>query len=45
MNYDSHLTDSQWELVANIIPNAFYIKINRRILINKVLYLTKNRCQ
>ena len=45
MNYDSDLTDSQWELIADIIPNASNIKINRRILINAVLYLTKNGCQ
>jgi len=45
MNYDSDLTDSQWELIADIIPNASNIKINRRILINAVLFLTKNGCQ
>ena len=45
MNYDSDLTDSQWELIADIIPHASNIKINRRILVNAVLYLTKNGCQ
>lgn len=45
MNYDSDLIDSQWELIADIIPHASNIKINRRILVNAVLYLTKNECQ
>ena len=45
MNYNSDLIDSQWKLIADIIPHASNIKINRRILVNAVLYLTKNECQ
>jgi len=45
MAYDSDLTDSQWELIKNLIPIASNIKISRRLLANAVFYLTKNGCQ
>jgi len=41
----SDLTDAQWELIKDLIPVACNIKIDRRLLINAVFYLTKTGCQ
>ena len=45
MKYNSDLTESQWELVKNLIPIGFNSKIDRRELINAVFYIVKTGCQ
>ena len=45
MSYISDLTDSQWELIKNLLPIGCNAKIDRRALINAVFYVNKAGCQ
>jgi len=45
MGYPSDLTDSEWELIKDLIPVGSNAKVDRRSLINGVFYVVKTGCQ
>lgn len=43
--YPSDLTDSQWQVIKNIVDNGRKRKYSMREIVNAILYLTKSGCQ
>jgi putative transposase len=45
MNYDSNLTDSQWEIISEIIDDQRKRKYSLRLIVDAILYVTKSGVQ
>ena len=43
--YPSDLTDSQWQVIKNIVDNRRKRKYSMRSIVNAILYITKSGCQ
>jgi transposase len=43
--YETDLTDSQWQVMHNVLPTARRRKYSLRLILNALLYLTKSGCQ
>ena len=43
--YPSDLTDSQWQVIKNIVDNGRKRKYSMREIVNAILYITKSGCQ
>jgi putative transposase len=43
--YPSDLTDSQWQVIKNIVDNGRKRKYSMRDIVNAILYITKSGCQ
>jgi putative transposase len=43
--YPSDLTDSQWQVIKNILDNGRKRKYSLRTIVNAILYITKSGCQ
>ena len=43
--YETDLTDSQWQVIQEIVPDTRRRKHSLRLIINALLYLTKSGCQ
>ena len=44
-NYDSDLTDSQWDAIKDMFNHMHVIKYSKRELVNAVLYRDENGCK
>ena len=43
--YETDLTDSQWQVIQEILPDTRRRKHSLRLIVNALLYLTKSGCQ
>ena len=44
-NYESDLTDEQWEAIKEFFPSGNKSKYHKRSLVEAVLYIVKTGCQ
>lgn len=44
-NYESDLTDKQWEAIKEFFPSGNKSKYHKRSLVEAVLYIVKTGCQ
>ena len=44
-NYESDLTDKQWEAIKEYFPSGNKSKYHKRSLVEAVLYIVKTGCQ
>ena len=45
INYESDLTDKQWEAIKEFFPSGNKSKYHKRSLVEAVLYIVKTGCQ
>lgn len=45
MNYDSNLTDSQWEIISEMLDDQRKRKYSIRLIVDAILYITKSGIQ
>jgi putative transposase len=43
--YETDLTDFQWQIIQEILPDTCRHKYSLRLMVNALLYLTKSGCQ
>ena len=43
--YETDLTDSQWQVIQQIVPDTRRRKYSLPLILNALLYLTKSGCQ
>jgi len=43
--YETDLTDSQWQVIQEILPDTRRRKHSLRLIVNALLYWTKSGCQ
>ena len=43
--YETDLTDSQWQVIQEVLPDTRRRKHSLRLIVNALLYLTKSGCQ
>ena len=44
-NYESDLTDEQWEAIKEFFPSGNKSKYHKRSLVEAMLYIVKTGCQ
>ena len=43
--YETDLTDFQWQVIQEVLPDTRRRKYSLRLIVNALLYLTKSGCQ